>query len=126
MKILRFCPRCEYYLFLNAADGRVHLNCKNCGFTEPFTPASSEEALILETEFRAGSSATGAASGITVNSYTLLDPTLPHVKTIRCPNSECRSTADASIRDVIYIKTDPQNMRFQYICTVCTKQWTSA
>ena len=82
--------------------------------------------MILETIFRSGSSAGGAASGIKVNEYTFEDPTLPHVNTLRCPNSECLSNRDESKRDVIYIKTDPTNMKFQYICAVCRKaQWTS-
>jgi len=127
MKILRFCPKCQYYLALNVSEA-VNLKCINCGFAEPFVPQNSEEALILETQFRSGSSATGVASGITVNSYTMMDPTLPHVTTIPCPNSTCASQADATRRDVIYIKTDPNNMKFQYICAVagCGATWMSA
>jgi hypothetical protein len=134
MKILRFCPKCQYYLSLKgnmaSLNGTVvaHLKCTNCGFTEPFEPKTAEEALILETQFRSGSSAGGAASGITLNAYTLLDPTLPHVSTIPCPNTTCPSQADAARRDVAYIKTDPRNMKFQYICAVagCGATWTSA
>lgn len=150
---MRFCPKCDYFLFLNdagaagaaAAGGKkkstekkeisqVEMLCKNCGFREALVPKSAEEALILETNFRSGSSSGGAASGITVNEYTLQDPTLPHVHTIRCPNSECESNAAAAAsaaaesavaRDVIYIKTDPTQLKFQYVCTVCKTQWTN-
>lgn len=99
--------------------------CKNCGFSEPLNPKSKEDALILETNFRSGSSASGAASGVTINAYTKMDPTLPHVNTLRCPNGACPSNADESLRDVIYIKTDPANLKFQYICTQCPTQWTN-
>ena len=92
---------------------------------EPFKPSNLDDALILETNFRSGSSAGGAASGITVNAYTLQDPTLPHTKTLVCPNTNCASQSDESKRDVILIKTDPINLKFQYICTVCKSQWTS-
>lgn len=135
MKILRFCPKCEYYLFLNATDktpftstGGAKLMCRNCGFTEAFAPTTSEEGLILETNFRSGASASGAASGITLNEYTRSDPTLPHVKTIKCVNTTCPSQADMSLRDVIYIKTDPHQMKFQYICNAdgCGATWNSA
>ena len=122
---MRFCPKCSYYLYLAANDdGTVNHKCKNCGFTEALDPTAAE-ILILETNFRSGSSAGGAASGITVNSYTLRDPTLPHVKTLRCPNGGCESHTDESKRDVIYIKTDPTNLKFQYICTTCQTQWTN-
>jgi DNA-directed RNA polymerase subunit M/transcription elongation factor TFIIS len=126
---MKFCPKCDYYLFLNAGEGTaVSMLCKNCGFSEKLEPKTKEEALILETNFRSGSSATGASSGITVNEYTKMDPTLPHVNTIRCPNGGCPSNREgpgAATRDVIYIKTDPANLKFQYVCTRCPTQWTN-
>jgi DNA-directed RNA polymerase subunit M/transcription elongation factor TFIIS len=126
---MRFCPKCSYFLYLDAPDGKSQVNyqCRNCGYVEPLNPKTTEEALILETSFRTGSAAAGAASGITINAYTLMDPTLPHIKSLRCPNATCPSRSDESKRDVIYIKTDPTNLKFQYICTVegCHQQWTS-
>jgi DNA-directed RNA polymerase subunit M/transcription elongation factor TFIIS len=129
---MRFCPKCDYYLFLSASEGTSVSNlCRNCGFSEKLDPKTKDEALILETNFRSGSSATGAASGITVNEFTKMDPTLPHVNTILCPNGGCpsnrASSAGAAVveRDVIYIKTDPANLKFQYVCTNCPAQWTN-
>ncbi len=125
---MRFCPHCSYYLYLSEkasdAGDEVVYKCKNCGFDEPLSK-SEKEILILETNFRSGSSAGGAASGISVNAYTLRDPTLPHVKTLPCPNDACESQQDESKRDVIYIKTDPTDLKFQYICTTCKTQWTN-
>jgi DNA-directed RNA polymerase subunit M/transcription elongation factor TFIIS len=131
MKILRFCPRCDYYLYLSATEGHVKQCCKNCGYTAEFAPNSSEEALILETQFRSGSSASGAASGITITPLAKYDPTLPHDKHIRCPKPDCKSNGDPKSpdtlpRDVIYIKINPQTLKFQYQCTVCDAEWLSA
>lgn len=124
---MRFCPVCHYYLYLVVPEvNHVLHQCKNCGYEEKLEPKTKEEALILETSFRSGSSAGGAASGITINDFTLADPTLPHVKSLRCPNSSCPSVHDEQKRDVIYIKTDPINLKFQYVCTVCKTQWTSS
>lgn len=123
---MRFCPKCSYFLYLDASDERaISHQCRNCGYRERLDPKTKEDALILETVFRSGSSAAGAASGISINAYTLADPTLPHMKQIRCPNGGCPSRNDESIRDVIYIKTDPTNLKFQYICTVCQQQFTN-
>jgi len=122
---MKFCTRCNnLYGFNFTADGAT-LTCNTCGNSEPFKPESKEDALILETNFRSGSSASGAASGITVNAYTPHDPTLPHVKTISCRNTACPSVANPEKRDVIYIKTDPIGMKFQYICNVCESEWTN-
>jgi DNA-directed RNA polymerase subunit M/transcription elongation factor TFIIS len=121
---MRFCPTCSYFLYLDASEEKqVSYQCRNCGYRTLLQPASKEEALILETSFRSGTS--GAASGVVINEYTLHDPTLPHVATLRCPNADCVSRTDESKRDVIYIKTDPTNLKFQYICTTCSRQWTS-
>lgn len=121
---MRFCETCSYLLVLNSNDdGTVDQVCKNCGRKERLDPKNEKDAMILETNLRSGSSAGGASSGITVNNYTLKDPTLPHIQTITCPNERCPSRADESLRDVIYIKTDPTNLKFQYVCTVCVTQW---
>ena len=123
---MRFCETCSYYLVLSAnVDGTVDQVCKNCGKKEPLQPKNEKEAMILETNLRSGSSAGGAASGITVNNYTMKDPTLPHIHTITCPNEGCASRENESLRDVIYIKTDPTNLKFQYVCTICKTQWTN-
>jgi aspartate carbamoyltransferase regulatory subunit len=86
-------------------------------------PKTSEEALILETTFGGESSAKQKTSAL--NEYTRLDPTLPHLNTIPCPNASCASQADPATRDILYIKTDPKNMKYQYACTVCKTQWGS-
>jgi DNA-directed RNA polymerase subunit M/transcription elongation factor TFIIS len=123
---MRFCQVCNYYLYLAAsADGNsLVLQCRHCGYNEAMEPKSAAEALVLETTFQAtGTTAGLGASGVTVNSYTLADPTLPHTDTLECPNSTCASNTDVSRKDVIYIKTDSAALKFQYICTVCSKQW---
>lgn len=124
---MKFCQKCSYVLVLNCSNGDnvVWQECKNCGFKELLKPANETEAIILETNLRSGSSAGGASSGIAVNNYTLLDPTLPHIHSLTCPNAGCSSNKDESLRDVIYIKTDPTNLKFQYICTACHTQWTN-
>jgi len=124
---MRFCPLCRYYLFLQTGEeGEVHYVCKNCHFTEKLDPKNPEEALVLETNFRSGSSAGGAASGITVNEYTRADPTLPHMRGKQAPACPgCAATTAPEDRDVIYIKTDPVHLKFQYICMRCPKQWTN-
>jgi len=123
---MRFCPVCDYYLYhsTNPSSTALVLQCRQCGYNEAMEPKSAAEALILETTFQAAGTSSGlGASGVTVNSYTLADPTLPHTKSLKCPNSACASAGDAEKRDVIYLKTDAAALKFQYICTVCQTQW---
>lgn len=127
---MRFCPVCSYYLFLTReeADGGEEqllcLLCRHCGYKEAMMPKSAEEALVLETNFNASSSAQSQAASM-LNEYTKLDPTLPHLKTISCPNQSCPSVANPEMRDILYIKTDAKNLKYQYNCTVCNTQWGS-
>lgn len=120
----RGCPVCHNYLYLQTAESALNMTCLHCGYKTEFKPKTAEEALILETTF----AATGAGAKQTapvMNEYTKLDPTMPHLRTVACPNQACPSQADASKRDVIYIKTDAQNLKYQYCCMVCDTQWGS-
>lgn len=121
---LRFCSVCRNYLYLNDTTTGLKMLCRHCGNDKSFVPTSSEEALILETTF----AATGAGAKQTapvLNDYTKLDPTMPHLKTIACPFTECASNSNPALRDIIYIKTDAQNLKYQYCCTICDTQWGS-
>jgi DNA-directed RNA polymerase subunit M/transcription elongation factor TFIIS len=128
---MRFCPVCDNYLYLQAAEAdatgeeaTLKLLCRHCGYEEKMAPKSSDEALVLETVFSAGG-ADGAKPKSALNEYTKLDPTLPRLKTIACPNQACASQADPATRDILYIKTDAKNLKYQYACTVCGTQWGS-
>lgn len=120
---MRFCPVCSYYLFLTQSGETLEQLCRHCGFKEAMNPKSSEEALILETTFHAASGQKQTVRAL--NDYTKLDPTLPHLKTIPCPNGACPSQANPNTRDILYVKTDAKNLKYQYCCTVCNEQWGS-
>ena len=127
---MRFCPICSYYLFLQVAevDGEakqvLNLLCRHCGFSEEMRPKSAEDALVLETHFAGGGP--GAKQKVSAfNEYTKLDPTLPHLKTIPCPNQACPSQVSPESRDIIYIKTSAKDLKYQYCCKVCNTQWGS-
>ncbi len=119
---MRFCPVCAYYLFLQNEE-ELRLLCRHCGYSEKMAPKNSEQALILETNFSSAAAQQQTASQL--NEYTKLDPTLPRLKTIPCPNAACPTQADPASRDILYIKTDAKNLKYQYCCTTCNTQWSS-
>jgi hypothetical protein len=120
---MRFCPVCANMLFLQNEVETLHLLCRHCGFKEEMKPKSAEDALILETTFTTPTTAKQTVSAL--NEYTKLDPTMPHLKTISCPNQACPSQGDVAMRDILYIKTDAKNLKYQYCCMVCDTQWGS-
>jgi DNA-directed RNA polymerase subunit M/transcription elongation factor TFIIS len=117
MKDTDFCQVCRYYMYLDQDGTKLRRICRNCGFQE-----EEKGGLILEMDLK---EKTSEGHKILMNEFTPLDPTLPHVNTIKCPNGECSTNTSGKDRDVIYLKYDAINMKFLYICTVCETQWKS-
>jgi DNA-directed RNA polymerase subunit M/transcription elongation factor TFIIS len=115
---LHFCPKCHYYLALEIADNTLTRLCRHCGYKQEETQGS----LVLETIVQQKAS---EGYKILLNEFTRQDPTLPHISNIPCPNNECPSKKGVSKQDVIIIKSDPVNLKYLYICTVCETQWRS-
>ena len=114
------CPKCDYYMPLNeGTDKDLIRNCRNCGYTK-----NEEKGLVMETVVQEKASETYR---IYLNEFTKQDPRLPHIKTLKCPNTNCASRMGGAESDVIYIKYDTVNMKYLYICNVegCNTQWRS-
>jgi hypothetical protein len=70
-----------------------------------------------------------------INPYTKLDPTLPRIKNIKCPNGACptnevhgggnegHSGGAKKETDIIYMRYDDNNMKYLYLCTDCDMVW---
>lgn len=118
MKESDFCPTCRYYLYLDQEDKTLRRICRACGYQEE----DKKGGLISQIDLK---EKTSEGYKILLNEFTKQDPTLPHVDSIKCPNNECASNTSGKPRDVIYIKYDPVNLKFLYICNVCDATWRS-
>ena len=127
MKDSDFCKVCKYYLYLDQQDNYTEEKelsqtlrriCRNCGNQEE----DLKGGLILEINLKEKIS---EGYKILMNEFTKHDPTLPHVNTIKCPNSLCDTNTSNKQKDVIYLKYDAVNMKFLYICNNCDTQWRS-
>jgi DNA-directed RNA polymerase subunit M/transcription elongation factor TFIIS len=58
-----------------------------------------------------------------INKYTKLDPTLPRISKILCPNAECETNTHETPREIIYIRYDDVNMKYIYLCSTCDTTW---
>ena len=63
------------------------------------------------------------STGHIINKYTKLDPTLPRINTILCPNPNCTTNTDDTPREIIYIRYDDTNMKYVYLCSTCDTVW---
>ena len=113
-----------YYISLKQEDSnKLIYYCRNCGHSDD--NLINQNLCISKTEFNKKES---KFSNI-INKYTKLDPTLPRINTIKCPNSECSSNKDSSstsTREVIYLRHDDINMKYVYLCCNCDYSWTTS
>ena len=119
---IRFCPVCRYYLFVEVSgeDQSLQRLCRNCGHREEDTKGGLVMEMMVQERSAEGYK-------ILLNEFTRQDPRLPHIrKNIKCPEPKCDSNHGKRDPDVIYIKYDPINMLYLYICDICGFQWRSA
>jgi DNA-directed RNA polymerase subunit M/transcription elongation factor TFIIS len=114
----KFCPICGMYMSSQVKETELLYRCIECGYSKKDTTGG----LVMETILQKKGS---EAHKILVNEFTRSDPTLPHTNTIKCPRPTCASNTSGKPKDVIYIKSDQENMKYLYICDVCGEQWRS-
>jgi DNA-directed RNA polymerase subunit M/transcription elongation factor TFIIS len=107
-----------YYIRIdNDNANKLIYYCRNCGNED--TNINSDTISISKTQFKKGEQ---KYSHI-INKYTKLDPTLPRIDRILCPNKECETNTKNVKREIIYIRYDDVNMKYIYMCSTCDKVW---
>ena len=110
---MRFCQVCEnmFYIKVSEDGNNLLLYCRNCENTETEVTDlcihSSEEYTTEETY---------------INRFTKLDPTLPRIYKIPCPNKDCQSNA-SSEPEIILLRYDNTNLKYLYLCSTCDHTW---
>ena len=121
---MHFCVKCNnmYYIRVTEDDAnKLIYYCRNCGHED--TLLTSENVCVTKTQLTQSEK---TYSHI-VNKYTKLDPTLPRINSIKCPNQNCASNKEVGVeREVIYMRYDDVNMKYIYICAKCDTIWNTA
>lgn len=71
-----------YYIRLTDTNGIVYY-CRNCGHENE--TITIDNVVVSQTSMKTGNTQYAHV----VNKYTKMDPTLPRISTILCPNTEC-------------------------------------
>ena len=111
---MNFCRQCNnlYYTKIQESNhNKLILYCKHCGDENNELTNSN----IISTK--------NIIRPYIINEYTKLDPTLPHISNIPCPNENCKTNTDNHPKDVIYIKYNESEMKYIYLCTICDTNW---
>lgn len=119
---MRFCDKCDnmYYIGINADDpNKLTYYCRHCGNKD--TSITEEGVCVLDTQFKKNEQNFNHI----INKFTKLDPTLPRIYNVKCPNLECKTneTSHNKPTEVIYMRYDDSNMKYLYICVECDTTW---
>tara|TARA_B110000444_G_scaffold261293_1_gene312398 strand:- start:229 stop:594 length:366 start_codon:yes stop_codon:yes gene_type:complete len=117
-----------YTKLLSEEDDKLIYYCRKCGDKDDNFGGESNSLCVSKTHISGGK----AFSNI-INEYTKLDPTLPRIKNIKCPNVSCGSNKESSgetkegynssEHEIIYLRYDDIGMKYVYLCTTCDHSW---
>ena len=117
---MHFCNQCQnmYYISISASDAnKLIYYCRNCGHED--NVLSVENVTVSKMQLKKSEQ---EFSHI-INKYTKLDPTLPRINNVLCPNMNCKTNTDEIKREIIYIRYDDTNMKYVYLCSSCDTVW---
>lgn len=117
---MHFCNVCSnmYYIRINADDpNKLVYYCRKCGNEDSLL--ASENVCVSKTFIKKSEQSFNHI----INKYTKLDPTLPRINNILCPNQDCSTNKDGKEREIIYIRYDDVNMKYVYLCSDCDTVW---
>ena len=117
---MHFCSLCSNMLYISISEddaNKLNYYCRCCGNIE--NTLSADNVTISKNQLKKSEQEFGHI----INKYTKLDPTLPRVSTILCPNPSCKTNTENVPREIIYIRYDDLNMKYVYLCSTCEFVW---
>ena len=121
---MKFCTKCDnmYYIGISQDDpNKITYYCRNCRHIDE--TIVEEGVCVLNTQLKKGEQKFNHV----INKYTKLDPTLPRMYNVPCPNPECKTNTSSSdekkTAEVIYLRYDDDNLKYLYICNECDTTW---
>ena len=117
---MHFCSNCQnmYYIRINESDpNKLDYYCRNCGNEDKML--ATENVCVSKIQIKK----TAQSFNHIINKYTKLDPTLPRINTILCPNADCLTNTKGKEREIIYVRYDDINMKYIYLCSTCDTVW---
>ena len=115
---MHFCIECNNMYYIRISDdnsNKLIYYCRNCG--------NEDHTLTVDNVNISSIQVKNEAQLNSINKYTKLDPTLPRIKEILCPNADCSTNTKGTPREIIYIRYDDINIKYAYLCSTCDIVW---
>jgi len=119
---MHFCSNCSnmYYIRINSDDpNSLVYYCRQCGNEDKIIAV--DNVCVSKTQIKKSEQ----SFNYIINKYTKLDPTLPRISNILCPNPDCNTNTKDEPREIIYIRYDDVNMKYIYLCSTCDTVWNT-
>ena len=119
---MKFCENCSNMLYLGINpnnSNELTYYCRLCGTID--TTVSESGLCVLNTQFTQGEQKFNHI----INEFTKMDPTLPRIYNVKCPNERCNTNLNESEHksEVIYVRYDDSNLKYVYMCVTCDTTW---
>lgn len=119
---MKFCKQCDNMLYYNYKIDTIdneeintlYYYCRKCGENETI----QHNELIKEITYEKKQNKI-----VNVNKNIKYDPTIPHIKNMNCPNSECVSNKTTKEPDIIYYRYNEEDIKYVYMCVYCDTMW---
>ena len=117
---MHFCSTCDnmYYIRIDSEDtNKLIYYCRHCGHEDNILTV--DNVTVAKTNLKKSEQNFAHI----IHKYTKLDPTLPRISKILCPNQNCETNTNDTDREVIYIRYDNTQMKYVYLCSTCDTVW---
>ena len=125
---MNFCTKCDnmYYLKISKENtNKLIYYCRKCGNVDDNITNNDGIVCVSKTHIKK----TKQNYANIINEYTKLDPTLPRINNMKCPNVNCQSNqvgeekGDDNRHEIIFLRYDNNNMKYIYLCNTCDYSW---
>ena len=97
---MHFCSECQnmYYIRIDSENtNKLIYYCRNCGNEDKLL--TIENVCVSSTQIKK----TEQSFDHIINKYTNLDPTLPRISKVLCPNSKCETNTKNEKREITFV-----------------------
>ena len=117
-----FCSVCNnmYYITINnETQDKLTYYCRCCGNKDE--NMTNNGVCVLNTQSKNNQ----LNYKHVINRYTKLDPTIPRINNLPCPNAVCKTNRTESenkkkvSNEILYIRYNDKDLKYVYMCCVC-------